>query len=86
MANDGKFLWSDIPSNFPDISMMNLTEAQLDELKKAASKVTESVTAVKHLTHRKPSGLRNITSVETPKESSPRIINLDGAGQFRLIL
>ena len=33
MANDGKFPWSDIPSNFPDISMMHLTDAQLDDLK-----------------------------------------------------
>ena len=52
----------------------------------AASKVTESVTGVRHLIHRKPNGLRNSMNVETPKESSPRKINPDGAGPCRLIL
>ena len=33
MVNDGKFLWADIPQNFPDISVLNYTEAQLDDLK-----------------------------------------------------
>jgi hypothetical protein len=33
MVNDGKFLWADIPANFPDISVLNYTEAQLDDLK-----------------------------------------------------
>ncbi len=33
MVNDGKFLWADIPENFPDISVLNYTEAQLDDLK-----------------------------------------------------
>ncbi len=28
-----KFLWSDIPSDFPDISMLHLTEAQLKNMK-----------------------------------------------------
>ena len=33
MVNDGKFLWADIPENFPDISVLNYIEAQLDDMK-----------------------------------------------------
>ena len=33
MVNDGKFLWADIPNNFPDISVLGYTDAQLDDLK-----------------------------------------------------
>ena len=33
MVNDGEFLWADIPDNFPDISVLGYTEAQLDDLK-----------------------------------------------------
>ncbi len=33
MANDGTFLWADIPTDFPDISVSHLTDAQLDDMK-----------------------------------------------------
>jgi hypothetical protein len=44
------------------------------------------VTAVRHLKHRKPSGLKSLTSAEPLNESNPRIINPDGTGQCRSIL
>ncbi|MFN9902907.1 MAG: hypothetical protein ACK55Z_29855, partial [bacterium] len=44
------------------------------------SRVTGFATAVRHLKHRKPSGLRNLMSAKALRESSPRIINPDGAG------
>ncbi len=49
-------------------------------------RVTGSVTAERHLKHKKPSGLENLMSAKTLSGSSPRIINPDGAGQCRLTL
>ena len=72
MVNDGKFLWADIPADFPDISVLNYTKKQLDDMKHIS--LVDAITeARRRLRVKKKNDARRADMQQFTKEMPSRI-------------
>jgi len=72
MVDDGKFLWADIPNNFPDISVLGYTEAQLDDLKHIS--LVDAIKEARRRLRAKKKNQARRADMEELSQDMPRII------------
>ena len=72
MVNDGKFLWADIPENFPDISVPGYTEAQLDDMKHIS--LVDAIKEARRRLRAKKKNQARRADMEELSQDMPRII------------